>query len=205
MKNLSTAIFESTLGFIFLLSANAVNAQYVSSYNSNGTVNTTPLNTLINKAYTFFSTDIGEFIKTESTDFGKGVISSNSYYLSALSWPGSRNSQITKTLLTKNGVVRRESFALTIYFPSYNYTTAEKKYRELYDQINGSEVSSPSGQRYTLNKTYSPPVTTDDGKQSGAMVDFNQLFSAENIDIALHLAHDEKGMGYSYLKISRSK
>ncbi|HMK25046.1 MAG TPA: hypothetical protein VK483_03385 [Chitinophagaceae bacterium] len=205
MKYLSTAIVGCTTGFILVFCANSVNAQYVSSYNSDGTVKPVLLNTLVNKAYTFFSTDIGEFIKTESTDLGNGVITSNSHYKSVLSWPGSSSSQINKRLLTKNGVVRRETYELTIYFPTYDFQTAEKKYRELYDQVNGSVVSSPSGQSYTLNKSYDPPVTTIDGTKSGAMVDFNQLFSSEKIDISLHLAHDENGMSYSYLTISRSK
>jgi hypothetical protein len=188
-----------------LLLVYTANAQYVSPYNSNGTVKSVLLNTLITKAYTFFSTDIGEFIKTESIDLGNGVSTSFSYYISALSWPGSSDSQIDKFLLSKNGDVRKESYTLIINFPSYDFQTAEKKYRELYDQINGSEVNSPSGQSYTLSKSYDPPITNMDGTKGGAMVDFPQLFKSENIDITLFLAHDENGMYYSYLSISRSK
>jgi hypothetical protein len=205
MKSFSTTILGCAAGFILLLCTNTVNAQYISPYNSDGTVKPILLSTLVNKAYTFFSTDMGELIKTESTDLGNGVITSYSHYISVLSWPGSSSSQINKTLLTKNGVVRRETDDLTIYFPSYDFQTAEKKYRELYDQINGSKISSPSGQSYTLNKSYNPPVTTIDGTKSSAMVDFNQLFISEKIDIALHLTHEKNGMAYSYLVISRSK
>lgn len=205
-----SGIFLSLL-FVILISAGKANAQYVSVYDANGKLNSSKqtecahLNELVKKAFNFFNSDIGALLDTKDLELYNGVSTKHLTYASVLTWRGSSKSELIRHQTIKNGVVRGESFTLNIYTRAFEYKIAEIEYRKLYNEINGCEITSPSGQTYTLRKDLDKPVLTIDGYMGPALVDFNQLFTGEKIDIALKFARDENGEYYSCISVSRSK
>jgi hypothetical protein len=138
---------------------------------------------------------MGEFKTSDNTDFTNGVSNKVSYYKSVLNWPESMGSEIVKDQVIKNSIVRLETDKLYIYFAYYSdVLMAEKEHRKIYDQINGCAINLMSGNVYTLVAGYNE-----------RMIDFNQLFNIEKIDIALEFATNKNGMFYNYLVISRRK
>ncbi|MCY7293686.1 MAG: hypothetical protein LH615_16030 [Ferruginibacter sp.] len=196
---------------LFLCASNNANAQYVSVYDANGKLKSVKqsqcsvLNEFVKKAFTFFSSDIGALLDTKTQELYNGVSTNISTYASALTLEGSRKSQILCYQIIKKGVVRDESILLQIYTYSYEFKTAEAEYIKLYNDINGCEITSPSGQTYTLRNDLSKPVLTVDGYMGPALVDFSQLVKNEKIYISLNIARDENGKYYSCISVSKFK
>lgn len=161
------------------------------------------LSDVINQLSTNFSGKYDNVVFSENLPIANGVTTETTRYKARASFPGSSGAWIENSKLKKNGVVKRDSWAMKSWYSSTSYENALSKYKKLYYELLGCSVVTPAGRQVELKGEYSEPRTMMSGTNRG-IIDFKTSTDSEQFFVGISLEKDDNGY-FVWLSVTRAK